>query len=127
MSSNRYEALPHTEIVELDEGDDVEKVLRTAAEKAEVLAVGGGDGMACARGYRRRGGRPAGLPGGTFNHFAKDIGCETVAKTIESIKKGDVSCVDIACLNETNMVINTASIGAYPMFVQTGEVGAQDR
>ncbi|MCV7301848.1 phosphatase PAP2 family protein [Mycobacterium barrassiae] len=117
------EALPRTEIVELDEGDDVEKALRVAAERAEVLAVAGGDGtVACAAGIAVNAGIPlAVFPGGTFNHFAKDIGCETVAKTIDSIKKGTVSCVDIACLNETDMVINTASIGAYPMFVQTRE------
>ena len=39
------------EIVELGEDDDVEEVLRAAAERAEVLAVGGGDGtVACAAG-----------------------------------------------------------------------------
>ena len=61
------------------------------------------------------------FPGGTFNHFAKDIGCETMAKTIDTIQRGTVSCVDLVCLNEKEIVINTASIGAYPMFVQTRE------
>ena len=27
------------------------------------------------------------FPGGTFNHFAKDIGCDTVAKTVEAIRQ----------------------------------------
>ncbi|AEV72017.1 sphingosine/diacylglycerol kinase-like enzyme [Mycolicibacterium rhodesiae NBB3] len=117
------EALPRTEIVQVDETDDVAKVLRTAAETAEVLAVGGGDGtVSCAAGVALEAGIPlAVFPGGTFNHFAKDIGCETVARTIDVIKRGSVSCVDVACINDTNMVINTASIGAYPMFVQTRE------
>jgi undecaprenyl-diphosphatase len=117
------EALPRTEIVQVDESDDIEKVLRAAAERAEVLAVGGGDGtVSCAAGAAVEAGIPlAVFPGGTFNHFAKDIGCETVARTIELIKKGSVSCVDLACINDSNMVINTASIGAYPMFVQTRE------
>ncbi len=61
------------------------------------------------------------FPGGTFNHFAKDIGCDTVAKTVDSIRRGSVACVDVVCLNEDHMVINTASIGAYPTFVQTRE------
>ena len=32
-----------------------------------------------------------------------------------------MACVDVLCLNERHTVINTASIGAYPKFVQTRE------
>ncbi len=79
------EALPLTEIVELGEGDDIAEALRSAAERAEVLAVAGGDGtVSCAAGIAMDAGLPlAVFPGGTFNHFAKDIGCDTVAKTVE--------------------------------------------
>jgi undecaprenyl-diphosphatase len=117
------EELPRAEIVELGEGDDLETVLRAQAEKAEVLAVSGGDGtVACAAGVAVSAGIPlAVFPGGTFNHFAKDIGCDSVAVTVEAIRRGDVSCVDLVCLNEGHMVVNTASIGAYPKFVQTRE------
>ena len=117
------EALPEAEIVEIGEGDDIEQALRDAAERAEVLAVGGGDGtVSCAAGVRCRAELPlAVFPGGTFNHFAKDIGCDTVAKTVEAIQRGDISCVDLVCLNEDHIVVNTASIGAYPRFVQTRE------
>ena len=31
------------------------------------------------------------FPGGTFNHFANDIGCETAAKTVDTIKRGSVA------------------------------------
>jgi diacylglycerol kinase family enzyme len=61
------------------------------------------------------------FPAGTFNHFAKDIGCGTVAKTVDAIRCGSVVCVDVVCLNETRIVLNTASIGAYPAFVQQRE------
>ncbi|BBY18160.1 bifunctional phosphatase PAP2/diacylglycerol kinase family protein [Mycolicibacterium litorale] len=117
------EALPRAEIVELGEGDDLERVLREAAGRAEVLAVGGGDGtVASAAGIAKESGVPlAVFPGGTFNHFAKDIGCDSVAKTVEAIRTGSVACVDLVCLNQEHMVINTASIGAYPQFVQTRE------
>ncbi|MGV0790635.1 diacylglycerol kinase family protein [Mycolicibacterium sp. XJ1819] len=117
------EALPRTEIVELAEDDDVTEVLRKVAEKAEVLAIAGGDGtVACAAGIAVQAGVPlAVFPGGTFNHFAKDIGCDTVAATVDAIRQGSVACVDMACLNEDRLVINTASIGAYPHFVQTRE------
>jgi diacylglycerol kinase family enzyme/membrane-associated phospholipid phosphatase len=117
------EALPGAEIVEVDEGDDLGDALRKAAERAEVLAVGGGDGtVSCAAGIVIEHGIPlAVFPGGTFNHFAKDIGCDTVAKTVDTIRKGSVACVDLVCLNDDHIIVNTASIGAYPKFVQTRE------
>ena len=117
------EALPRAEIVEVGEGDDIEEALRSAAERAEVLAVAGGDGsVSCAAGIALATGLPlAVFPGGTFNHFAKDIGCDTVARTVDAIRTGSVSCVDVLRLNEDGTVINTASIGDYPAFVRTRE------
>jgi diacylglycerol kinase family enzyme/membrane-associated phospholipid phosphatase len=116
-------ALPRAEIVELGADDVLENVLRGAADRAEVLALGGGDGtVSCAAGIAVTAGIPlAVFPGGTFNHFAKDIGCDTVAKTVDAIRRGSVACVDLVCLNDGHMVINTASIGAYPTFVRTRE------
>lgn len=116
-------ALPRTEIVELADDDDIAAVLHSAAQRAEVLAIGGGDGtVSCAAAAAVEAGIPlAVFPGGTFNHFAKDIGCDTVDKTVETIRQGSVACVDMVCLNEKQMVVNTASIGAYPAFVRTRE------
>lgn len=115
--------LPEAEIVELEATDDIEEVLRDAASRAEVLAVGGGDGtVSCAAGVALEAGKPfAVFPGGTFNHFAKDIGCDTVAKTVAAIRVGSLGCVDVITLNGKDTVINTASIGAYPAFVRTRE------
>jgi len=115
--------LPRAELVELDGDDDIEAVLRDAAKRAEVLAVGGGDGtVSCAAGVALEAGVPfAVFPGGTFNHFAKDIGCDTVAKTVAAIREGSIGCVDVVRLNDTGTVLNTASIGAYPAFVRTRE------
>jgi diacylglycerol kinase family enzyme/membrane-associated phospholipid phosphatase len=117
------EALPKADIVELGETDDVPEALRSAAARAEVLAVGGGDGTvsSAARVAVDAGVPLAVFPGGTFNHFAKDIGCDTVAKTVDAIRNGSVTCVDVVTLNDTDTVINTASIGAYPAFVRTRE------
>lgn len=116
-------SLPAAEVVELDEDSDLVEVLRDAAARAEVLAVGGGDGtVSCAAATAVDASVPlAVFPGGTFNHFAKDIGCDTVTKTVDAIRRGSVACVDLVRLNEEHMVINTASIGAYPLFVQTRE------
>ncbi|BBX85923.1 bifunctional phosphatase PAP2/diacylglycerol kinase family protein [Mycolicibacterium aubagnense] len=116
-------ALPHMEIIELYDDDDIQTVLRETAARTEVLAVGGGDGtVACAAGIAVEKGVPlAVFPGGTFNHFAKDIGCDSVARTVEAITEGTAAYVDLVCLNEERMVINTASIGAYPNYVRMRE------
>ena len=117
------DALPDAEIVELGEDDNPEDILRDAAGRAEVLAVGGGDGtVSAAAAIAVEANLPlAVFPAGTFNHFAKDLGCDTVAKTVAAIRNGTVSCVDLVCLNDEFIVINTASIGAYPLFVKTRE------
>jgi diacylglycerol kinase family enzyme/membrane-associated phospholipid phosphatase len=116
-------ALSQAEIVELGPDDDPEQALRSAAARAEVLAVGGGDGtVATAAAVAVEAGLPlAVFPAGTLNHFAKDIGCDTVGKTVEAIRRGSAASVDLVCLNESQIVINTASIGAYPTFVRQRE------
>ncbi len=115
--------LPNAEIVTLGAADDIQAVLRAAAQRAEVLGIGGGDGtVACAAAAAVDAGRLlAVFPAGTFNHFAKDIGCDNPDKTIGAIRDGSVSCVDLVCFNDDQMIINTASIGAYPAFVQSRE------
>ena len=117
------DALPDAEIIELGTEDNPEHILRDAAGRAEVLAIGGGDGtVSAAAAIAADANLPlAVFPAGTFNHFAKDIGCDTVAKTVTAIRNGTVSCVDLVCLNDEFIVINTASIGAYPLFVRTRE------
>jgi diacylglycerol kinase family enzyme/membrane-associated phospholipid phosphatase len=116
-------ALAQAEIVELGPDDDPAQALRSAASRAEVLAVGGGDGtVATAAAVAVEAGLPlAVFPAGTLNHFAKDIGCDTVGKTVEAIRRGSAASVDLVCLNESQIVINTASIGAYPTFVRQRE------
>ncbi|WP_036351652.1 bifunctional phosphatase PAP2/diacylglycerol kinase family protein, partial [Mycobacterium asiaticum] len=63
--------LPEMEIVELDPDEDPLPVLRQVAERAEVLAVGGGDGtVSTAAAVAAEAGLPlAVFPAGTFNHF----------------------------------------------------------
>ncbi|MDT5175066.1 MAG: hypothetical protein QOG37_2317 [Mycobacterium sp.] len=115
--------LPEAEIIELEPDEDPLQALRSAAARAEVLGVAGGDGtVSTGAAVAAEAGLPlAVFPAGTFNHFAKDIGCDTVAKTVEAVRRGTVACVDLMSLNEGRMVVNTASIGAYPAFVQERE------
>jgi undecaprenyl-diphosphatase len=117
------EALPAVTVVELGPDDDLPEALRLAADSAEVLAIAGGDGsVAAAAGVAVERGLPlAVFPGGTLNHFAKDIGCDATAKTVRAIADGSLSRVDVVRFNDETTVVNTASIGAYPAFVRRRE------
>lgn len=115
--------LPGATIVELGPDDDPQEAMHTAARRADVLAVAGGDGtVACAAGIAVAQRIPlAVFPGGTFNHFARDIGCDTVAATVDAIRSGSVWHVDVIDLDGDETVINTASIGSYPHYVRIRE------
>ena len=117
------EELPAAEIIELGEGDDIEQLAAGAASRAEVLGVGGGDGtVATVAAAALRAGKPlAVFPAGTFNHFAKDISCETVEHTVKAIRGGRVTRVDALWLNDEKLILNTSSIGAYPDYVRARE------
>uniref|UniRef100_UPI003D8DCFAB bifunctional phosphatase PAP2/diacylglycerol kinase family protein n=1 Tax=Gordonia sp. B7-2 TaxID=3420932 RepID=UPI003D8DCFAB len=113
--------LPAAEIVELAPDDDVEEVLRDAASRAEVLGIAGGDGtVATAAAIALSADLPlAVFPAGTFNHFARDLGCTDVNRTLTAIRSGTATRVDTVWLNDDRLILNTASIGAYPQFVRT--------
>lgn len=115
------QSLPAAEIVTLTKDSDISQVLTEAAGRADVLAVAGGDGtVATAARVAREAHIPlAVFAAGTFNHFARDIGTPTVADTVRAIRKGSAYKIDLALLDDDTVVINTASIGAYPHFVRT--------
>lgn len=116
-------ALPQAEIVALRENDDIDRVMRDAADRAEVLGVAGGDGtVGTAAAVALKAGKPlAVFPAGTFNHFAKEIGCPTPEQTIDAVRAGSIEMVDVVQLNGETIIVNTASIGAYPQFVEIRE------
>ncbi len=60
------------------------------------------------------------LPGGTLNHFARDLGISTDAA--EALRLDDQSCrgVDVGMVNG-HLFLNTSSVGAYVRFVSARE------
>ena len=115
--------LPDAEIIDLSDVGDLEKTARDAAARAEVLGVAGGDGtVATAAAAALAADVPlAVFAAGTFNHFAKDIGCPGVAATVAAIRSGQVTKVDVLWLNDDQLILNTSSIGAYPEYVRARE------
>ncbi|MFE6778259.1 bifunctional phosphatase PAP2/diacylglycerol kinase family protein [Streptomyces sp. NPDC057702] len=119
-------AAPRAEPPSLDEL--LEKAARRAAEVGGALGVCGGDGtVSAAATVAAREGLPlAVLPGGTLNHFAYDLGLETVADTCRAVTSGEAVAVDLARFTADGSTtpthyVNTFSIGCYPEMVRIRE------
>jgi undecaprenyl-diphosphatase len=98
----------------------VTELLQDAARSgAQALGVAGGDGsVAAAAAVALEHGLPlAVVPAGTLNHFARDVGVDTLEDAAEAVTKGSAVCVDVAEVNGTPF-LNTASIGVYPEVVE---------
>jgi undecaprenyl-diphosphatase len=58
------------------------------------------------------------LPGGTFNHFAHDLGVGTPAATRDAHAAGEAVHVGLACVGDgpgAGPVRHTIAIGGYPL------------
>ncbi|MEU7104403.1 phosphatase PAP2 family protein [Streptomyces sp. NPDC046215] len=113
-----------------DEGLDA--ALETAAARARdlrgALGVFGGDGSVnAAAAVAKRYGLPlAVLPGGTYNHFAYDLGIESLADACQAVETGEAVAVDMVRFDggdgeSGGWFLNTFSIGAYPELVRVRE------
>jgi diacylglycerol kinase family enzyme/membrane-associated phospholipid phosphatase len=123
--------LPGAEVLELSEQAGVAELLGEAARSGRAKAVGvaGGDGsVAAAAAVALEHGLPlAVVPAGTLNHFARDVGLESLEDAVDAILSGSAVQVDVADVNGTPF-LNTSSIGAYPDMVRrrdqlTGRMG----
>ncbi|MBY8877881.1 phosphatase PAP2 family protein [Actinacidiphila acidipaludis] len=123
-------ALPGATVMECTEDDDLVKLLEAAALNAEsdggALGVCGGDGtVAGAAQIALDHDLPlAVFPGGTRNHFALDLGLETVEATAAAVQAGDAARVDVARRTDRGgnaPFLNTFSIGSYPDLVRVRE------
>jgi diacylglycerol kinase family enzyme/membrane-associated phospholipid phosphatase len=112
--------LPRSEVREISEEHGVTELLQDAARSgAKALGVAGGDGsVAAAAAVALEHGLPlAVVPAGTLNHFARDVGVDTLEDAAEAVITGSGVCVDVAEVNGTPF-LNTASIGVYPEVVE---------
>jgi len=90
---------------------------------AKRILVSGGDGTiaTAAAELLNSDAELAILPGGTLNHFARDLGVSTeAAEALELAVKGQCRGVDIGFVNG-HVFLNTSSVGAYVRFVRIRE------
>lgn len=115
--------LPAADVVVCGEGEDVMAAVESAASRAVVLGIAGGDGTinASAGCAMRRGLPLAVFPTGTLNHFAADLGVCDVDDTIRALRAGEAVRVDVATAGPGLEFLNTFSIGLYPDLVRRRE------
>ncbi len=122
--------LPSARLTELDPDDPPSAVVAralAAANPPRVLGVCGGDGtVSTIAAVARRVDLPLlVLPGGTFNHFARAIGADTVEHGIEALRGGRgmrVAAAEVETGGGSVTVLNAGSVGIYPDFVARREV-----
>ena len=114
--------LPGAEVVEVEDGGDLEAALRDASERAGVLGVVGGDGSinTAAALAAEKELRLLAVPGGTLNHFAHALGLESIGDAAGAVRDGHAAEVDRAEIDGKTFV-NTASIGSYVDLVDARE------
>lgn len=109
----------------LQEGEDLVAVLRgLVGEGVGVLGMAGGDGsVGCAARVASEGGRALGvIPGGTLNHFARELGHETVEDARASLESRWVADVDLGDAGGVAFVNNVRSRpGVLRVLVPPGE------
>ncbi|MCX5114860.1 phosphatase PAP2 family protein [Streptomyces sp. NBC_00378] len=124
------EALPLAEVVECAPGE-LSGALAEAAGRGRALGVCGGDGTVnLAASVAATHGMPlAVFPGGTLNHFAYDLGIETVHDTAAALTSGGAVRVDLGRFRPgaegpggaDGYFLNAFSLGVYPELVRTRE------
>lgn len=105
--------------------------MEEAAGRGRALGVCGGDGTVnLAAAVAATHGMPlAVFPGGTLNHFAYDVGIETVHDTAAALTAGDAIRVDLGRFRPgpageegaDGYFLNAFSLGVYPELVRTRE------
>ncbi|MBT2466753.1 phosphatase PAP2 family protein [Streptomyces sp. ISL-66] len=120
------ERLPKAELVTC-EGSELAAELASAAERAAVLGVCGGDGTvnAAATAALRAGIPLAVFPGGTLNHFALDLGLAGVEDTCRAVAAGHAVHIGVGRFTpgpdpadtRAGYFLNNFSIGAYPQLL----------
>jgi undecaprenyl-diphosphatase len=124
---------PKAELIRIEPDTDPARELAERIENGEVRAVGaaGGDGtVSCVAAVAVEHGLPlVVIPAGTLDHFARDLGVESVQDTADATQVGSAVKVDVAEVLVENRAgeiqrihfVNTASLGGYPEMVRLRE------
>jgi diacylglycerol kinase family enzyme len=113
--------LTDVESFDLDPRADLAGAIDRALLEDRVVVAAGGDGTvnAVAQHLVARGTMGV-LPGGTLNHFARDLGVRDPARALEALERGEPGAVDLGRV-DGEFFVNGAGLGLYPEVVQERE------
>ncbi len=116
------ENLPGAEIIETDDDLPIDVALEKAAASGRAIGIAGGDGSVNAAALvAYESGKPLVVfPTGTLNHFARDLGIESVQDAVGAVQNGEAVSVDVGVIADRPF-LNTASIGSYVELVDARE------
>lgn len=114
--------LPAAELIETSDDVPLDTALEKAAASGRAIGICGGDGSVnTAAHVAYESGKPLVVfPGGTLNHFARDLGIETLDDAVDAVTDGQAVGVDIGIIADKPF-LNTASIGSYVDLVDARE------
>lgn len=114
-------ALPDARVERLEEGDDLAERVEGFGE-VRALGIAGGDGTvnALAELALDRDVPLLVVPAGTLNHFARDLGVDSVADAASAVVAGEQVAVDVGLI-DGRPFLNTASFGSYAALVDARE------
>ena len=98
-------------------GDNFAKHLKKSINKKSIVAVVGGDGTigSSIKPIIKSGATLLPLPGGTLNHFTKDLGInQDVSKALAHAATSNIHNIDVASING-HYFVNNSSLGIYPI------------
>jgi diacylglycerol kinase family enzyme len=96
------------------------ELVRAVADGAPVVAVAGGDGTirTAANVLAHTDSSLLPVPLGTFNHFARSLGIDTVEAAAEALEHGVATRIDLGQVDDERFV-NNAGIGWYAEMLRT--------
>ena len=111
---------PSLELRQCEPADLQRELMRAVAAGSDVVAVAGGDGTirTAASVLAHTESTLLPVPLGTFNHFARSIGIDSIEAAAEALEHGVATCIDLGDVNDETFV-NNASIGWYAEMLKT--------
>lgn len=106
---------------DLDPRADLAGAIDRALLEDRVVVAAGGDGTVNAVvQYLVARGTLGVLPGGTLNHFARDLDVRDPERALETLEQGEPRAVDLGKV-EDRFFVNSAGLGLYPEVVRERE------
>ncbi|HYT81639.1 MAG TPA: diacylglycerol kinase family protein [Actinomycetota bacterium] len=118
LAAEARRRLPDVDSFDLEPRADLAGAIDRALLEDRVVVAAGGDGTvnAVAQHLVARGTLGI-LPGGTLNHFARDIGVRDPDRALETLWRGEPRAVDLGRA-DGRVFVNNAGLGLYPEVVR---------